>query len=234
MPDIPTPDGAPAPEPTPAPDFGGASPEVISQALDLYNGLNNLDTRGQYLQQVVRPEYDGQFLRQMAQPEAEQAEDPWAAYNQQYAEPEYEQQYEPQAPAFDPTTLPQMLEPRFEAERERIVKEVFGQLNQMAQDQAVRDSAGEAARAMNLPPAMSSLIEQQVREQQQLHPNRQASDLAREAATALSTQLLQWKATPPANPAPTSAVPGGPAPDTLQKPRTIEEAMEYSKQVLNP
>lgn len=232
MPDMP--EGAPVPDPTPAPDYG-ASPDEITQALDMYRGLNNLDTRGQYLQNIVRPEYDSQFLRQTFQPQEQQAQqDPWAEYNQQFAEPQYEEQYEPQAPAFDPTTLPQYLQPVLENNAAEVERRVFERLNQMAADQHLKDSAAEAVRANNLPPATAALIEQRVREQSQLHPNRQAAELAREQAQALATELLQWKATPPATPPPSSAVPGGPSPDTLQKPRTMEEALEYSKQVLNP
>lgn len=219
------PEGQPTPDPTPAaPDYG-ASPEVIQQALNMYNGLNNLDTRGQYLQQIVRPEYDGQFLRGLT--EQPEQPDPWAQFD---PEPQYDQepQYEPQP--FNPRDL----QPVFDTQAQEIERRVFERLGQMAQDQAIVDSASSAASAAGLPASTSALIEQRVREAQRMQPNRQAGDLATEAAKALATELLQWKATPPANPAPSSSVPGGPSPDTLQKPRTAAEALEYSRQVLNP
>jgi len=227
-------EGAPAPDPTP--DYGGASQDEITQALDMFRGLNNLDTRGQYLEKVVRPEYDGQFLRQMGQPAEAEAEpnDPWATYNEQYneqaqyEEPQYEQ------PQFDPSTLPQMLQPVLDTNAQEIERRVFERLGQMAQDQSIRDSSESAAKFNNLPPSTAALIEQQVRAQQQMNPNRQAGELAKEAAAALATELLQWKATPPPTPPPSSAVPSGPSPDTLQKPRTVEEAMEHSRMTLNP
>lgn len=221
----PAPEGQqPAPEPTPAPDFGGRSPEQIQQALNLYEGLHNLDTRGQFLQQIVRPDIDGQFLRQMVQPQEEEA-DPWQSFEQ----PEYEQEYE-QPAVFDP----RQLEPVFDQYGQRIEQKIMGQLQQMALDQQVRESAASASQQAGLPPVAAQLIEQRVREQQALQPNRQASDLAAEAARDLYNQFAQWQAQPPANPAPSNSVPTGPSPDTLQKPKTIEEALEYSKQVLNP
>lgn len=230
------PTNAPAPEgqvppapaeapPAPALDFGGRSPEQIQKAIDLYEGLHDLDRRGTYLQQIVRPDIDGQFLQRVMQPQQEQ-EDPYAPF---YAEeqPEEEQYYEPQAPAFDPRQYAEII-------KNDVTQSVMGQLQQMALDQQVKESASSAVQQVGLPPASAPLVEQYVREQQRLQPNRQASDLAAEAARNLYTQFAQWQAAPPAAPAPTGQVPSGPAPDTLQKPRTIEEALEYSKQVLNP
>lgn len=223
MSDQPVPEGQPPAEPTP--DFGGASPEEISQALNMYRGLNNLDTRGQYLQQIVRPEYDGQFLRQVTA-EPEQPADPWQQF-----EPAQEEYYEePVAQAFDPRSL----QPVFDQYGNQIEKRIFDRLGEMAQDQQVKDSASQAVQQANLPPAMSALIEQRVRDAQRLQPNRMASDLASEAAKQIAVELSQWQATPPAQPAPQGSVPGGPSPDTLQRPRTVDEALEYSRQVLNP
>lgn len=221
----PAPEGQvpPAPEAPPAPDFGGRSPEQIQKAIDLYEGLHDLDRRGTYLQQIVRPDIDGQFLQRVMQPQ--EPDDPYASFYGE-AEAEEEQYYEPQAPAFDPREYAEVI-------KNDVTQTVMGQLQQMALDQQVKESSSAAVAQVGLPPAASPLVEQYVRDQQRLQPNRQASDLAAEAARNLHTQFAQWQATPPAAPAP-SAPPSGPAPDTLQKPRTIEEAMEYSRQVLNP
>lgn len=213
---MPNPITPPEVTPAPTPDYGGASAEEVQQALNMYRGLNNLDTRGEYLQRVIRPEYDGQFIRQMVEPAAPAA-DPWAQVAPE-DEPEYE--YEPQAPEpFNPRSL----EPVFGHYAEQTEQRIFERLGQMAQENAVKESSASAASASGLPPQVAGLIEQQVREAQRLQPNRMASDLATEAARALATSLAQWQATPSATPAPTAAVPSGPVPSTREVPKSFED-----------
>lgn len=215
------PEGQPVVDPSP--DFGGASPEEITQALNMYRGLNNLDTRGQYLQQIVRPEYDSQFLRQVtSDPPAPTS--PWETLGE--PEPEY---YE-EPPAFDPRSL----EPVFDSYKQQIEQSIFDRLGQMAQEQTLSESATAAVQSAKLPEALTPLIKQRVQEAQRLQPNRQASDLAAEAARQLQVELAGFQAAPPATPTPATAIPSGPSPDTLQKPKTVAEALEYSRQVLNP
>lgn len=223
-----------APEPPSGPDWSafeqaGITPDSfgdVQNALNLARGLQNLDTRHQYLQQIVRPDIDGNFLRQVVQPQEEQ--DPWQALEPQY---EYEQ---PEQPVFDPRSLQPVFEGYGEQLRNQIRQEIMGELQGMAQEQAVKDASARASQQANIPAEFSEMVEFRVKAAQQMYPNRQVDDIAREVAESLQRTFAQYQAAPPATPAPSGSVPAGPMPDTLQRPRTIEEAMEYSKQVLNP
>lgn len=199
------------------PDYG-ASPDVIREALSVYNDLNNLDTRHQRLSQIVRPDIDGQFLRSFGEPQEEQ--DPYAQF---YGQPEYEdpqgqyqQQYEPQQPVFDPRQLGDTI-------AQQVERRVFEQLGQMAQDQAVKDAAQSAVRDASLPPELAEMIEFRVKGQMQVQPNRQPADLAREIGSQLKATLSGWAAAPSANPAPTSAPPSGPAPSLQERAKDFDE-----------
>lgn len=230
MPDLPEfPEGqAPAAPESATPDYG-ADPETIQNALNMYRGLNNLDTRGEYLQRIVRPEYDGQFLRQMVEPQQQEPADPWGhveQYEEQYEEPAYQEQ------GINPQDLRQTLDPVFQGYGEQVEQRIFERLGQMAHEQAIKESAQSAAQQAGLPARFASAIEHEVQQAARMQPNRQPAELAQEIATAYRTELAQIAATPPAQRPPAGSVPSGPAPDSLQKPRTLEEALEYSKHVL--
>jgi hypothetical protein len=223
------PEGQAPAAPEPAPHDYGADPETIQRALEQYNQLNNLDTRSQALQQIIRPDYDGQVLRGFIEPQqAPQQADPWGHLSQEeaYEEPTYEQ------PGIDPADLRQTLDPVFQGYSEQVEQRIFERLAGMAQDQAVKESASAATRQAGLPARFSAAIEHEVREATRLQPNRQPAEIAAEIATAYRNELAAIAATPPAARPPAGSVPSGPSPDTLQKPRTMEEALEYSKQVL--
>lgn len=227
-----------APEPPSGPDWSafeqaGITPDNIGDvqnALNLARGLQNLDTRHQYLQQIVRPDIDGNFLRQVVQPPEEH--DPWQALEPQYGYEQPEQQYE--QPVFDPRSLQPVFEGYGEQLRNQIRQEIMGELQGMAQEQAVKDASARAAQQANIPAEFAEMVEFRVKSAQQMYPNRQVDDLAREVADQLHRSIAQYQASPPANQAPSGSVPAGPIPDTLQRPRSMEEAMEYSRQVLNP
>lgn len=240
---------APAPEPAGEPS-GEAAPEGpdltwaqgldqerVQRAMNLYDGIHNLDTREQYLGQVLGP-HDPWVRRE------EQAGEDYGSVYQQPPEPQpvgytaagepvyeqpYQEQQEYQPQQIDPEALYATFEQRF-----------FGKLGEMAQVQEIKQAADAAVQAANLPPATVALVEQRVNEATRLYPHRQAGDLAREAAQAIATEFAQWQARPPAAPAPQGQVPGGPEPTMVTRPgsnpRTPEEAvaqaMEYSKQVL--
>lgn len=223
------PEGQPpaAPVAPAAPDYG-ASPEVIQQALNLYNGLNNLDTRGQYLQQVVRPDIDGQFIRQMVEPQ-QPAPDPYAQFMpQEYITDEQympqEQQFAPYAPPFDPHDFAQTL-------KQDVSKTIFDQLGEMAQQQQVTESAKQAAQSAGIPESLASMIEARVRDAQKLQPNRQIGELANEHAKAIAAELMAWKATPAETPPPASAPPSGPAPSLDEGPKDLND-IDYWQQRL--
>lgn len=225
------PTNAPAPEgqePTPAPEAPstpdyGLSPEELQNAANLYRGLNNLDTRGQYIQQVVRPDIDGQFLRGMFEPQQQEQQDPWQQFTgePEYEEPEYQ-------PAFDPDMLRQAVR----AEIEQGQQQMWGQLQEMAVNQQITESAAQATQAANLPSFLSGSIEQQVRQQHQLQPNRQFGDIANEVAQKYARELAQYQAAPPATPAPQGQVPGGPAPSQQERPTDWKSMIEYAQQNL--
>lgn len=219
----PAPEGQPPAAPAPeVPDYG-APPEVIQEALSVYRDLNNLDTRHQRLGQILRPDIDGQFVQSFGQPQQEQ--DPYAQF---YGQDEaYEEQPAYEQPALDPRQLAETI-------KQDTIGEMQRWFSQMAAEQAVKDAATSAATAAGLPAELADMVEVRVKAAQQLQPNRQPGDLANEAARQIAQVIASAQVTPPAAQAPSTPVPGGPAPDTLQKPRTIEEAMEYSRQVLNP
>jgi hypothetical protein len=212
------PDGPP--EAPALPDYG-APPEVIQEALSVYRDLNNLDTRHQRLQQIVRPDIDGQFLRQLGEPQQEQ--DPWAhlrgqeEYEDPYAQPQYEQ------PQFDPRMLPDMLDPVLQSRDQQIEERIFSRLGQMAQDQVVKEASESAVRDSGLPPELAEMVEFRVKAQAQLQPNRQPADLAREIGNQLKAQLSAWAAAPSASPAPSAPLPSGPAPSLDQRPKDFDE-----------
>lgn len=224
MPDQTNPDGPSTP------DFG-ASPEEIQQALNMYRGLNNLDTRGETLQRIVRPDYDGHVLRQIVEPE-QPAGDPWDNFAEPepmgyaadgtpvFAEPPVQYGGYQQPQGFDPRSL----QPVFDQYGNQIKNDIFEQLGQMAQEQAFKDSAAQAAGAAGLPPTVAGLIEQRVREAQRMSPNRQIGDIANEVARSVQTELLQWKATPPEGGAlGGGAAPAGPVPSTREVPKSFDD-----------
>jgi hypothetical protein len=221
MPDPTVPPEGEVPAPPAAPDYG-ASDEVIREALSVYNDLNNLDTRHQRLQQIVRPDIDGQFLRSMGEPQQEQ--DPWAHLRgqEEYEDP-YGNQYEAQAPQFDPRMLPDMLDPVLQSRDQQIEERIFSRLGQMAQDQVVKDASESAVRDSGLPPELAEMVEFRVKAQAQLQPNRQPADLAKEIGNQLKAQLSAWAAAPSANPAPSAPLPSGPAPSLQERPSSFED-----------
>jgi hypothetical protein len=211
------PDGSP--EAPALPDYG-APPEVIQEALSVYRDLNNLDTRHQRLQQIVRPDIDGQFLRQLGEPQqqADPYEQFYAGQEQPdpYGNPQEPQYYEPQAPVFDPRDFASTV-------KEDIRREIFGELGEMAQQQAVKDAAQSAVRDAGLPPELSEMIEFRVAAQAKLQPTRQPGDLAREIGNQLKATLSGWAAAPSASPAPSAPLPSGPAPSLQERPSSFED-----------
>ncbi len=225
MPDPNLPEGeAPAAPKAPAvPDYG-APPEVIQEALSVYNDLNNLDRRHQRLQQIVRPDIDGQFLRQMGEP-AQEPQDPWAHLRgqEEYEDP-YGNQYEaPQQPQFDPRMLPEVLDPVLQQYTQQSEQRIFERLGQMAQEQVVRDAAQSAVSESGLPPELAEMVEFRVKAQAQLQPNRQPADLAKEIGNQLKAQLSAWAAAPSANAGPSAPIPSGPAPSLQEMPKSFED-----------
>lgn len=232
------------PEPSAAPDWSaftdaGITPDKASEVVQAYQAvqsLNNLDTRPQALQNLVRPDLDGQILRQMlgGEQEAEQPADPWqqfapespdpigydAAGNPVFAQPpgQYAE------PGFDPRSLQPVFDQYGNQVEERAYRRVMDDLQKMAVDQSVRDSSASAAQQAGLPASVSGLIEQHVREQMRLQPNRQAADLAADAARSLSAELMAWRAAPAENPPPTGAIPSGPAPSLDERPKDFKDA----------
>lgn len=211
--------------------------QEVVQAYQAMQDLNNLDKRPQALQQLVRPDLDGQILRQMIgaeQPAPEPEPNPWerfapaepqpigydAAGNPVFDQPPG--QYEPQG--FDPRSLQPVFDQYGNQVEERAYRRVMDDLQKMAVDQNVRDSASSAATAAGLPGSLSGMIEQQVREQMRLQPNRQAADLAADAARSISAELMAWRAAPAENPPPTGAVPSGPAPSLDERPKDFNDA----------
>ena len=228
MSDDPTQQPAEAPEPA-APSWeafeqAGITPdqfEKVQQAVSMYDGLQNLDTRSQALGKIINPQYDGQFLRSMVEGEQEPA-DPWA-HLRGGEQPEPEYGYEPEPQGFDPSVLPEVLDPVLQQYGQQIEQRVFAQLNQMAAEQHIKETATSALQSANLPATFASLVEQQIRQQQQLNPTRQAGDIAREAAAALQREIMQYQAAPPANPQPAGQVPSGPAPTLDRAPGNFDE-----------
>jgi hypothetical protein len=214
------PDGPP--EAPALPDYG-APPEVIQEALSVYRDLNNLDTRHQRLQQIVRPDIDGQFLRQLGEPQQET--DPWAHLRgqEEYEDP-YGNQYEaPQQPQFDPRMLPEVLDPVLQQYTQQSEQRIFERLGQMAQEQVVKDAAQSAVSEAGLPPELAEMVEFRVKAQSQLQPNRQPAEIAREVGNQLKATLSGWAAAPSANPAPSAPLPSGPAPSLQERPSSFED-----------
>lgn len=215
----------PAPEPQ-GPDWSafekaGITPDKadeVRQAYDLYRGLQNLDTRGQYLQQIVRPDIDAQTINTVFGAEEDQ-DDPWA--------PVFGQDDEPEQPQFDPRALPQV----FEEYEQRILAQaeqnIMSKLTQMAQGQEFDNSAQMAVQAHNLPPSDAQFIRAQVEQMARQYPNRQPREIADEIARARKNELMQWAGQPAAAPAPPAGPAGGPAPAAVQPPQPGDDPGSY-------
>ena len=213
-PDTPAAPAAPA-EPS-GPDWSafeqaGITPDKadeVRQAYDLYRGLQNLDTRGQYLQQIVRPDIDAQVIQNVFG-EPEEEHDPWAqVFGQE----------EPDEPQFDPRALPQVFDQYKESLRDELKREIFGELSQMAMSQEFDSSAQTAVQQHGLPPSDAQFIRSQVEQVARQYPNRQPREIADEIARQRKTELMQWAGAPAATPAPAGGPQGGPAPAPTQPP----------------
>lgn len=229
MSDDPTIQPEAAPEPS-GPDWSafeqaGITPDRLDEvqnAVNMARGLQNLDTRGQYLQQIVNPQYDGQFLRQIVEGPQEPP-DPWAHLRGDDAPDDDTYAYEPQAPAFDPSVLPEVLDPVLQQYGQQIEQRVFERLNGMAAEQHVKETSTSAVKSAGLPPEMAEMVEMRVRQVQQTQPQRQAGDIANEVASQLKSSLMGWAAAPPANPAPTTPVPQGQVPSQREVPKNFDD-----------
>lgn len=213
------PDAPAAPEPS-GPDWSafeqaGITPDKadeVRRAYEMFQGIQNLDTRGQYLQQIIRPGIDDQVIQSLYG-EPEEQEDIYA--------PLYGQE-EPEQPQFDPTALPQVLESYKQSLRDELKKEIYGELGQMAAQQEYENSASTAVQAHGLPPSDAQFIRAQVEQLARQYPNRQPRDIADEIARARKNELMQWAGQPPAAQTP-AAPPGGPTPSPTQPPAPGED-----------
>jgi len=220
------PEGAPpAPEPT-GPDWtafekAGITPDKadeVRQAYDLYRGLQNLDTRGQYLQQIVRPGIDDQTIQSLYGDQTEE-QDPWAGV--------FGEEEEPPEPQFDPRALPGVFEQYEQRILERAEQTIMGKLTQMAQVQEFESSAQAAVQAHGLPQSDAMWLRGQVEQMARQYPNRQPREIANEIAQARKTELLQWLGQAQAPPAPASGPTGGPVPAPTQPPQPGEDPGSY-------
>lgn len=222
----------PTPEPAAGPDWSsfeqaGITPDnahEVQQALNLYRGVNNLDTRQQYLDQLIRPGLDP-----WSKAQAEQ-QDPWSAMQgDDEGEYEYEQ---PQAPAFDP----RQLTPVFEGYAERIERGIFEKLGAMAQRQALEDAATQALTKHGLPADLAPGLQQEVEQITRQYSNRQPGEVAEQLAAQKKQKLMEWANANVGRPSQQGAPPpaGAPTPSGDGPPRTDEEAMRRSMEMLDP
>lgn len=219
-----------APEQPPAPDWSafeqaGITPDKAEraiQAMRMYEGLQNLDTRQQYLEQIIRPEMDGWVRPEPSEP------DPW----EQFSPPETDQQ----TGAFDPRALA----PVFEQFEQRVEQRLMSQWEQRQQQQMFEQNFANAVSSAAAKHGLSEIergaVEMATWRAAQTAQNRPLADLADEYAKqviqASQQRFVQSQGGQPPVAAP--QVPGGPIPSTDQRPKTDQEALEYSMRVLNP
>ncbi len=245
MPD-PASDLTPGAEPAaPAPP---ADP-TLDQARALYGGLNNLDTRAEYIGKTLIPGQDlptgmtwdqaRAALFAMQQPEPDEPDDPWEQLAPQVPEPQFlgfdpqgqpvydQQQYAQPAP-FDPRSL----QPVFESQREQLKAELMRDLQQQqaqqAWDQNLSQGVQSAATEHKLSDFARAAVEAATRSAAQQQPNRAPSEIAKEMAEQyVADANARFVAAGGVPPAPPGQVPNGPVPSE-QRPRTTAEALEWS------
>jgi hypothetical protein len=230
--------------PEPTPDFG-ASPEEIQQALDTYRGLNNLDTRSEYLSKIVRPDIDTHFIQQFNQPQQEEEPDYFESFAPEQELMGYDAQGQPvygQPPVpqqgFDPRSLAPVFDQFGEHTRQQAVQEALAifekrQMEQ-AREQGISQGVSSAAAEHGLSDFAKGVVEQMTRATVQSQPNRAPADIAKDMAKAYlddaAQRFVQNGGVPPVQGAP---VPGGPIPGD-SAPKSFKEAMEQSLTGLNP
>lgn len=210
-----------------APDYSsfaqaGITPEMldeITNARNLYQGLNNLNTRQQYLDQLIQP-FDGYSRAQAEQ------QDPWAGYADDGEDEGYYEPQPQQPPPFDPRSL----QPVFEGYGEQIEQRIMGRLTSMARDQAIEDATAGAVREAGLPPSFSRAIQAEVDQVTNQYANRQPADVAREVAARFKADIAAYHAASAAPPAQTPGPPPADAPVPGDaEPKTWEDAMRWSR-----
>lgn len=249
-PTIPT-EGQPS-EPAPQQPEYGASPEEIQSALALQRGLNNLDTRSQYLQQVVRPDLDGQFLRQAIGQTEEQPESA-SPFEEVYGPqpqvigfnpdgtPVFDQPYNPQQQqGFDPYTLEPVLDQWGKTVEQHAVEQATKAVEQrllaQASEAAVNSGVDAAAKKHNLDAEDRQVVDYLTREAMKTDRAAPADIADRVATSFLQRQAQRFVAQGGALPTPDApAAPSGPVP-AEGKPRTEAEAIAWSRRpgVLGP
>lgn len=239
---------APGPE-APAPE---AAPDpTMEQARALYDGLQNLDRRGETLAQVLRPGQDlppgmdwnqaraALFAMQQAEPEPEA--DPFdqfgagpqiVGYNPD-GTPVFDQPYQEPA-AFDPRDL----QPVFESYGQHIEERAFNRAQQwfmqQAQEQGVRAGIEQAATKHQLSDFAKGVVEAMTKQASASQPNRAPGEIADEMAKMyLEDANRRFVAQGGAPAPPRPGVPSGPVPGE-QRPTTDAEALEWSRRTLSP
>lgn len=251
MSDLEQPEGAAPPEQS-VPDYGGASPEEIQNALNMARGLSNLDTRHDVLGKLVRPDVDAQFLRSQFAPAEEEPEadfDPFAevygeqppnllGYDQQTGQPIYGNQPQFQEPAFDPRSLAPVFDQFGEHTRQQAVQEalqIFEQRQmEQAREQGISQGVSAAVQTHGLSDFGKGIVEAMTRQAVAQNPNKAPGDIANEMAKAyLDDSAQRFVANGGVPPVQGAAPPGGPIPGDAA-PKTFKDALEQSYQGLNP
>lgn len=243
----PDPEGqAPAP-PSPWAPFeqAGITPDKAEEVVEAYKtiqGLGNLDTRQQYLDRLINPQYDPYVKRGQEEP-AEEESDP---FEQVYGEepqivgyqpdgtPVFDQPFEQQqAPGFDPRTLAPVFDTYTQHAKNEAVEAAKAWLGEQMRDQALTQGVQHAAAEHKLNDFDRGIVENLTRQAVSQQPNRAPADIANDVAKQyvdnMNRRFVEQSGAPVERP----GAPGGPAPGE-ERPKTEAEAMEWSRRTLTP
>lgn len=228
-----------APE-QPAPDYGGATPEEIQNALNIARGLSNLDTRHDVLGKLVRDDVDAQFLRSKfgGEPEEPRTDPIEEIYGPQpqilgydaQGQPVYDQpvgQYQPEA--FDPRSLAPVFDAYGQEIEQRVlakaVEQVRGEMLQQASQQALTTGVQQAVTKHGLSEfdqsVVNTMADAAMKNGDRRSPAEIADAIALQLVGSRNQQFVNQGGVPVQS---GSAAPGGPVPGE-STPRSIEEAL---------